>query len=907
MTEGYTRPTRGVIGAPILIVCDSPTAEAHTMGLPMAAKQLKWLGEVVVDEGLDPKQDFYIIGLCPPIAAQDKNSATRKWASVLPHVEDLHNVIARANPRLVVTFGELATRAVLGRAVKITKARGMPVPRDGQATVLPMLSPGFVARLPDHRPTFVADVHTVAMLKSSDFDLSRIERTETNYEWRTDISDFLGENKPSVIAVDTETTGLRWWEESVVPITVQFSTGPGVGIVCCVDEVYWRRWLEPIVGPYNRRTRSRLVGQLSELLEDPEVRKIGQNLKYDHHICRKLNIETNGWLHDTMVMGFAVDENALSLGLDELVRVHVPEMSGYADDFNRTYDKANMRAVPPEDLLKYAGGDPDATFRLARVLQSRLRIDPKQQRVYRRVQMPAVMCFANVIEPYGLRVDKGRLRELGQQVDEWLAAEYKKLIRTVPARVRRKHLNAGKDLVFSRPDFVRDALFSPDGFALTPSVFTKSTRDLEDETKRVPSTSAKDHLPYFTSGDHLTQEVKDFVADLIEFQKTQKLRNTYYGDEGDVTGFWKYLSPSGRLHPSFGVTFTNTGRTNSRDPNAQNFPKRGSQWAKPFGSIFIPTDGYQFVTADLSQIELRIAAWMAMEPTMLRIYREGGDIHVVTAAAVVGITPDQFAAYLGDERPLIEVANEIPGSGDYLRKINPGKRAEVTVKEFFGYKRFQAKSINFGFLYSMQWRGYMRYAKTEFGIDVTEEEAQAFRETFFRLYPGLVAWHDTMREFAGEHGHVRALHGACRHLPSINSSDFAMQRAAERFAVNSPVQRFGSDLGLIATSRLTHQSDPEIMRALNFVHDQLITEVKDGHIEECGAALKWVMQTPPLFEWFDIEPPLPIFSDLEVGNSLGSMEERGDIQAAKPDWWQDDEDAAMASFLSQHRGAGAAL
>ncbi len=1101
------RPTRGKYNAPVMIVCDAPTKAAMGERLPMELRQMQWVAPLFEREGISPKSDVFMVGLCPPVPQDAKNSASRKWKHVEPFVEGVNKLIEDGQPSLIITLGELASRAVLGRAVKITKARGQVVVRDDAIPVFPMLSPGFVDRIPDHRATFEADVHTVGMLSRAGFDPDQVQRTETNYEWRTDISDLLGENKPATIAVDTEGTGLRWWDENVELISVQISTGPGHAVVCPVDAVYWKRWLEDDLGKCTKVKIRRLVSQLKELLEDPDVNKIGQNHKFDHHHIRKLGIEVQNWLHDTNIMGFAVDENMLSLGLDELTRVYVPEMSGYADcvsldamvltddmrkvraedlqvgdnlcaftaeteggkaqrrkmrrstvvkmqrlrrsclrvttasgrstvvskghlflckrglsdkgggwrwrqadslkvgsvlkpfpwedpvddfdagyvsgvldgegwlqrgrsrvgvsqrdnvvlkkfrcvvtshgivpshstdkrkkvpvvndtfdghacfkilqkfrplrlledarwegcglptngnaydpvvsveplgeqdvigletstqtiiadgllshnSFNRDYDKSDMRSVPPDDFLLYAGGDPDATFRLARVLQGRMRMDPPQQRVYQRIQMPATACFMNVSEPYGLRVDVDHLRDFGEEVREWLIDEYRELIRMVPARVRRKHLNAGKECSFTRPEFVQDVLFGVDGFGLESRVWTKGTMDLQNVSERVPSTSAKDHMPYFVNETRMVRDdvtVGDFVTRLIEYKKTVSLENHFIGWEMDPkkeepTGLWKYLSSAGFIHPSFGVTVANTGRTNSRDPNSQNFPKRGSRFAKMFGRIFIPRDGYVFVACDLSQIELRVAAWMAGERTMLQVFLENGDIHSKTAASTMGITLDEFSRLDEDVRVL---------------------------------KRFQAKAINFGFIFGMWWRGFMQYAKVEFGVDLTEDEAKSFRETFFETYDCIEPWHNTMKNFAHEHGYVAALHGAVRHLPMIKSRDEAMMKQAERYAINSPVQRFGSDLGLIAFIRFSQRADPELMRVVNFIHDQTFLEAREDYAEEAASALRWCMQNPPLEEWFGITSPVPITSDVEMGHNAGAMEEV-DIEARRPEWW----------------------
>ena len=249
--------------------------------------------------------------------------------------------------------------------------------------------------------------------------------------------------------------------------------------------------------------------------------------------------------------------------------------------------------------------------------------------------MPAIMAFANRLERYGMVIDQDALRELSANVKGWLQAEYRQLLRLVPAAVRRKHLDAG--LKFSRDAFVRDILFSEDGFKLKPKVFTDSTADLAPD-KRVASVSTKTHFPHFVTRK---DKAGEFVNRLIEFQKTSKMDSTYCGNEEERTGFWQYLSADGRIFPSFALHKTNTGRTASIDPNGQNYPKRG-QWAKPFLKVFKPNPGFRFVAADLSQIELRIAAWEANDPTMLDIYRNDGDIHMMTAAATMRMSVEEF-------------------------------------------------------------------------------------------------------------------------------------------------------------------------------------------------------------------------------------------------------------------------
>lgn len=856
-TERYVHPTRGAKGAPIMVIFDPPNSEAHKGGLPSTMANIKMFAQLATAAGLG-QPDFLFVGLCPPLPADSYSSASKKWKHVQQYAEGIHDLIAANGPKCIVTLGELATRAVMGRAVAITKARGTPVEHLGRM-VLPMTSPGFVMKVPEHQPMFEADVHTLARLKRDNWQFRQDEQN-IDYQWREDISDLLV-NKPAMICVDTETTGLRWHDPNVQVITVQISVRSGQCYVIPLDIRYWPEWKGRM------RQRAGLIGQLKTLLEDPMVRKVGHNLKFDKHMLRKLGIEMQGWSDDTQIMAFMVDENMLQKSLDECVRRWVPSMAGYADQFNATVDKSNMLSVPRDEMLAYAGGDGDAGLRLFQRLDALLRADKKQFRCYRYINMPAMNTFADVVERHGMLIDKERLRSFGLEVEIDTAENYDKLISTTPAAIRLRHLEAKQELSFSRTAFVRDILFDAEGFNLTPIVFTKTTKDLPED-QREPSTSAKDHLPFFTDRDDAAGE---YVTLLMDYQKSTKLLGTYIGKEADGNGLWQYIAPNGRIYPSYKLHVTVTGRTASSDPNGQNFPKRG-RWAKAYQSIFIPTPGYKLINCDLSQIELRIAAWMANDQAMLKIYREGGDIHTATAKIVSGLTDAQWD------------------------RLSKAEKKDLRTK---------AKAVNFGFLYGMGWRKFMNFARTDYGVKLTEREAQLYRTRFFATYKSLEGWHVRMRNMVDQQGMVRALHGAARHLPSIYSNDPITKSGAERQAINSPVQRFGSDLGLMAMIRFSRQADPDKFRIIGFVHDALVMEVKDGYEHEGLSALLWCMENNPLQEWFGITPPLPIKAEADIGLNGGNMLELADlppvekrpdwfnalgfdsVEVSRPEWWSD--------------------
>lgn len=912
-------PVRGDEGyCPIVVLCDAPTPEAHEAGIPMHAKHHNWFGKVAKKHGFVPG-DIKLVGLCPPISRVDLSSDSRQTKHVEKFQDKVKEKIRQLNPRVVVTMGKLATRVMTGRPAAVTKMRGIPIIQEDGSVLLPMLSPGYVRRLPEHVPAFDADVGTLARIKAADYDPLFFAPQDGNYEWVDHLPTWLamhgareGFADAKVISVDTETQkGIRWWDDEVKLLSVQIAwkTGHALVVPVCED---WCGHPEK-AGNYDANRR-----ELKRILENPEIRKVGHNIKFEHLQCRKIGIEIQGWLHDTQLMLFNVDENLSDKSLDNGIRVFVPQMAGYSDELNESEDKSNMAAVEKGKFIRYSGGDADATMRLCRTLKPRLDEDVRQRNCYRHIQMPGILSFANTIEPHGMLVNTERLTQFAHDLDEWITQAYADLIARVPAHIKQRHLDqpnqrgkpAHKVLSFTRDDFTRDILFSPDGFALTPKVWTDSTAELPDDQK-VPSVSGKKHLPYFTSDQRIIigteSTVGDFVADLIQLGKAQKLKTTYVGQPAhemqngrgetiqvEATGIWQYLAPWSRIHPSYMLHRTNTGRTASADPNGQNFPNKGN-WAKQYKAIFEAAPGFTLVSCDLSQIELRLVAWMAHDTEMLRIYNSGGDIHTLTAARVLGVTYEEMMSWKKREDLLQDVAHQVKGADDYLSKLTPDKRATATLGDYYNQKRFGAKAINFGFIYGMSAGGFQTYAKTEYGIDYTDEECWKIRHNFFETYWGLPNWHNTMHRFAEDNGFVRALHGSVRHLPGIYSEDEAIRAMARRQAVNAPIQRFGSDLGVIAQARFCAQAPAEIIKVNGFVHDALYMEVRDDVAQEAASALKWCMETPPLKEWFGLEPPLPLLSEAEIGG------EEVDIEAIKPSWWNDDEAAARAQYLAINR------
>ena len=923
----------------IVVVLDPPTESVHNQGRVMSIPSARLFGDVAVGHGFQ-KEDFAFVSSGPPLpdtATTDKRAADFLALHREPFLKSYEELCSKPSVKMVMYMGKWAGRQLTGRAIKITKVRGK-FTEIGDRTVTPMLSPSHILRRPEMRDIFQSDFGMVAAYRDAGWKSRQQElQAGKDYKWCMDLSEVMDLDNPHKgLSVDTETAGGRWYHHGSRILTLQISWVENQGIAIPLDAEYWNdpelRGVSsngmPLLTP---RLRMKLIHQLRRLLANKDVHICGSAPKYDSQFAEKLDIFFENMTHDTVQLAFVADDNMQNKGLSEVVRRWVPSMAGYSDTFDCTYDKAHMEMVPHDPMLLYGCGDTDATRKATTVLHAIGKQDKANYECYKKIQMPALRAFTKM-EQYGMRMDAVALQDLADlsaRLEEELRVS---LLGRIDPRVKCKHLEVDpkadptKVLAFSRAAFVIDVLFgkkSEGGMGIKPRVFTKSTMKLPP-AERIPSTSAKDHLSYF--------ETNDFVRDLMDYQRLQKLRSTYIGGVESITysspkllksgkkyesrvetalasmegvpeivytdgaeqemveevsvrplkqglsvlldangvpwlrthlpakGFWQYMDENHVIYPSYFLDTTVTGRTSSRNPNGQNIPKRGKtkrmdDLVKAYRKCFIAPEGMVLLEADLSQAELRIAAWMANDKTMLDIYKAGGDIHAMTAARSMGITLEEFMALPED-----------------VRKI----------------KRFLAKAVNFGFLYGMGWRGFKIYAKTDYGLDLTDREAEANHMMFFGLYKGLKPWHEATKVFAQKHGYVRALHGALRRLPSVNSDDEGVQGGATRQAVNSPVQRLASDIGLMGMIQFAQGCPWERQRPTGFIHDAVVLSAKRGpDALEAAQAILYYMGNAPLREWFGLEPPIPLPAEVSIGWNLGAMAEHPEIQPKKPSWHVD--------------------
>lgn len=367
----------------------------------------------------------------------------------------------------------------------------------------------------------------------------------------------------------------------------------------------------------------------------------------------------------------------------------------------------------------------------------------------------------------------------------------------------------GREINWNSGDQVNEVLF--DEMELEPVAHTD---------KGAPST-AEDNLVKM-------KDQHEIISVLLEY------RGVFKQLSGFIHG-WKKRMIDGRLWPSFKVAGTVTGRPACGDPNLQQVPRDPL-----IRSLVTAPEGYVFFELDYSQAELRIAASVSGDRKMLSVFQNGGDIHESTYLEVMGMTPEEAVAHIQD----------------------PGAR-KAQLKE----ERKKAKAVNFGLIYGMGWKTLMSYADINYGIIWTPNETKQVRKRYFEVYAQLLDWHDRQRKIVRTMKQVRTLTGRIRHLPQIDSPDTSLANEAERLAINSPVQGFGAELGLMSAPEVEQYFGNDIIQMVGTIHDAIVGYVKIGYEIPALRRMQMIMQSPAMMkEVFDIDLPVPIVTDVSIGN-----------------------------------------
>lgn len=547
----------GPVDAPYVIITDMPSLANAATGRLISRSAMALLSKTLSAQHFD-KGDFRFI---PQISCSfDPDLYPTKVRRQIAKYCRYHmlEAIAQGKPEALIPLGAEASRQVLGRAVKISKVRGLPTwSNEHQCHVFPLLNPGYVAMYPQHVATFESDIQMFRKSIDNDYDAEAAgKQLLGGYQFIDDLQ-FLIDKAPPVLAFDIESTGISWFQKGgdvrswytlgkpadfqprAQILTMQFCIAPG--------EAYMLVWDHP-ENPRSLRSKARIVQQLEELLCNPDTCVIGQNLKYDNvYVTTQLGFRfrIGG---DTLMLAALVDENAMTKGQDDLVKRYVPQMAGYADHFNATYDKGKMWEIPLEQMLDYGCGDVESCFLLYEVLYDKVSADKKLLAHYEHVSLPGLNALAS-LEMRGMYIDESELGAFKAHMIELVETQKNALMAQVHRDIRKLHIDfIAKGKTFSRGDFIRDILFRhPKGFRLVPRVFTKTTAKLQPEFQ-VESTSTKDHLPYF-------YDTCPFTMELSEYIKNERLLNT------SVVSFEKKYIVDAKVRPSYSLSRTVTGRT----------------------------------------------------------------------------------------------------------------------------------------------------------------------------------------------------------------------------------------------------------------------------------------------------------------------------------------------------------
>ncbi len=538
--------------------------------------------------------------------------------------------------------------------------------------------------------------------------------------------------------VDTETTGLDALRVSLVGISLAVSPGEACYI--------------PLAHTTNEDQLDKqwVLNQLKPWLESDQYKKLGQNLKYDIHIFANEGIALQGVLHDTLLQSYVLESHR-SHDMDSLAQRHLGEKTvTYEEVCGKGVHQVTFDQVNLETATNYAAEDADITLRLHHAMYPAIAVDEKLLKIYRDIEMPAMHALA-VMERNGILIDVPKLAAQAQVVGQRLMDLEKQI-----------HELAGQPFNIQSPKQIAEILF---GKLELPVV------------KKTPSGAPS------TDEEVLQKLAENFPlpARILDYRSLAKLQSTY------IEKLPRMVNPkTGRVHTSYSQAVAVTGRLASSDPNLQNIPVRTEEGRK-IREAFIAKPGAVMVSADYSQIELRIMAHIAEDESLLKAFAAGEDIHKATAAEMF----------------------------------------HVELKDVTSEQRRYAKVINFGLIYGMSAFGLAG------NLGIERSAAQQYIDTYFARYPGVADYMAQTRVSAKELGYVETVFGRRLWLPEIRSANGMRRQGAERAAINAPMQGTAADLiklAMIAVQTWLEQNRLETKMLLQ-VHDELVLEVPQNELE----------------------------------------------------------------------------
>ncbi|MEA5097832.1 MAG: DNA polymerase I [Burkholderiaceae bacterium] len=573
----------------------------------------------------------------------------------------------------------------------------------------------------------------------------------------------------SLTSIDTETTSLEPMRAQLVGISL--CCEPGVAAYIPLAHAYQ--------DAPEQMLREQVLSALRSWLEDPGKPKVGQNLKYDSHVFANHGISLRGIAHDTMLESYVLEAHR-SHDMDSLALRHLDRKTiTYQEVCGKGAAQIGFDQVPVERATEYAAEDADVTLQLHHALWPRIERDSKLRFIYEQIELPTAVTL-HKIERNGVLIDRDKLAAQSQELGvHMLSLE------------QGAYEAAGQPFNLNSPKQIGEIFF--DRLQL-PVV------------KKTPSGSPS------TDEEVLQKLAEDYPLPkmLLEYRGLSKLKSTY------ADKLPKMVNPAtGRVHTNFAQAVAVTGRLASNDPNLQNIPVRTAE-GRRIREAFIAPTGSMIVSADYSQIELRIMAHISGDANLLRAFAEGEDVHRATASEIFGVTP-------------LEVSGE---------------------------QRRYAKVINFGLIYGM----------SEFGLasnlGIERSAARNYIDRYFRRYPGVAHYMADIRAQAKAQGYVETVFGRRLWLPEINSPNGPRRQAAERAAINAPMQGTAADLiklSMIAVQRWL-ESERLLSKMILQVHDELVLEVPESELSRVRDELPKIMCSVAQLK-------VPLVADVGIGHN----------------------------------------
>jgi DNA polymerase-1 len=577
------------------------------------------------------------------------------------------------------------------------------------------------------------------------------------------------------VAFDTETTSI----DPMVAELVGFSMAVAPGEACYVPLGHRASSEAFDFGAHDGIVQIPVVEALAllkPLLEDAAVLKIGQNIKYDLNVLAQHGINVAP-IDDTMLMSYALDAGKGTHGMDDLAMRHLGHACMTFEQViahvpGKKKSERTFGQAPLDKATEYAAEDADVTLRLWMVLKPRLTAE-RVTTVYETLERPLIQVIADM-ERCGIRVDGAILSRLSSTFAQGVARLEEEVNRLV-----------GHKFNLGSPRQLGELLF--DRLQLPGGKRTK-TGQWETRAGLLDDLAANEELP---------DDARKLINTMLEWRQLTKLRSTYT----DALPAYVH-GGTGRIHTSYALGATTTGRLASSEPNLQNIPIRTKE-GREIRTAFVAAPGKKLISADYSQIELRILAHIADIPQLRKAFDEGLDIHAMTASEMFGVPVD-------------------------------GMPADV---------RRRAKAINFGIIYGISAFGLANQ------LGISKEEAGAYIKTYFERFPGIRAYMDATKKGAHERGFVETVFGRRIHYPEINTKNPSMRGFLERAAINAPIQGSAADIIRRAMARMPAALDEAGLKTAKMllqVHDELVFEVAEAEVPSTLRTVKKVMESAAL-------------------------------------------------------------